>query len=55
MARRGKKSFHTFQTDGWLLGTKISYYAQRPITEVGGQIKSQKAKWRKSAKKGVPC
>ena len=41
MARR-KSGFRTFRTDGWLPGTKISYYAEHPIAEVGILIKKTK-------------
>jgi hypothetical protein len=47
-----KRGFRVFQTHGWIPGTKISYYAQRPITEVGSQIKSQKTKRRLKKKRG---
>lgn len=43
MARR-IGSFHTFQTEGWLPGTKVSYYAERPVNKVGISIKTKHRK-----------
>ena len=49
MARR-KGGYRTFQTEGWIPGTKTSYYAEHPITEVGILIK--KTKHYKKVKRG---
>ena len=39
---RSKRGYRTFQTDGCIPGTKISYYAEHPIAEVGILIKKTK-------------
>ena len=41
MARK-QGSFHTFQTEGWAPGTKVGYYAERPISKVGVSIKTKR-------------
>ena len=46
MARK-RGSFHTFQTEGWRPGTKVSYYAERPINKVGVQVKARRRKRKK--------
>ena len=46
MARK-RGSFHTFQTEGWRPGTKVSYYAERPISEVGVMVKTKRRRKKK--------
>ena len=46
MARK-KGSFRTFQTEGWVPGTKVSYYAERPLIKVGITIKTKRRREKK--------
>ena len=46
MARK-RGSFCTFQTEGWMPGTKVIYYAERPLIKVGVTIKTKRRRKKK--------